>query len=116
MHLTLIILGTFLGVSIFFSAIGKIKRIPGAVEAIAHVGVKESQYNQLAALEILGALGLLVGVWIKPIGIAAALGIVLYFVGAITAHAKKKDSIAQIFPALFLFVISAVVFYLQLQR
>lgn len=116
MHLTFIIIGTFLGVAITFSAIGKIKRIPGAIEAIAHVGVKESQYNKLATLEILGALGLLVGVWIKPIGIAAALGILLYFVGAISAHVKKKDTFAKIFPALFLFLISAATFYFQLKR
>jgi uncharacterized membrane protein YphA (DoxX/SURF4 family) len=116
MTIALIILGGFLGISIAFSAFGKIKRIPGAIEAIAHVGVKENQYNQLAALEILGSLGLLVGIWVKVIGQLASVGIALYFIGAQTAHIRKGDKFAQIFPALFLFIISAAVMILELKR
>lgn len=116
MNIALIILGGFLGVSIFFSAIGKIKRVPGAVETIAHVGILEKQYNQLAALEILGAFGLLIGIWVKPVGQIAAIGVALYFIGAQTAHVRKGDKFAQIFPALFLFVISAAVMILELKR
>lgn len=116
MKLALEILGGFIGVAVTFSAIGKIKRIPGAIESISKVGVKESQYNQLALLEILGALGLLVGIWVKPIGVLASIGIALYFIGAQTAHLRVKDSFKNMFPAFFLFVISAVVVVLQLKR
>ena len=116
MKITLDILGSFIALSIAFSALGKIKRIPGAIAAIAHVGVKESQYNQLAALELLGSLGLLVGIWSKPIGIAAAAGISLYFIGAQTAHIRVRDSFKDIFPAFFLFLISAAVLILQFKR
>ncbi len=45
----------------------------------------------LAALEIAGALGLLVGLAWAPLGIAAAIGVVLYFVGAVIAHLRVKD-------------------------
>ena len=116
MTIALAILGGFIGTSITFSAIGKIKRMPGAIESIAHVGVKEKQYNQLAALELLGALGLLVGIWIKPIGQLASVGIALYFIGAQTAHVRKGDKFAAIFPAFFLFIISAATMILELKR
>ena len=116
MNTLLIIVGGFIGLSIAFSAIGKIKRIPGAIEAIAHVGVKEKQYNQLALLEILGSLGLLVGIWIKPIGVAAAFGITLYFVGALLAHLRIKDKFSKMFPALFLLLISVATLILELKR
>ena len=116
MNLTLIIVSIFLGVAVTFSAFGKIKRIPSAVEAIARVGVKEKQYNQLATLELLGSLGLLIGIWIKAIGVAASIGIALYFLGAIASHARIKDSLAKMFPALFLFLISAANLYLQIKR
>ena len=116
MKIALDILGGFIGISIFFSAIGKIKRIPGAIESIAKVGVKEKQYNQLALLEILGSLGLLVGIWSKPIGVLASAGIALYFIGAQTAHIRIKDSFKNIFPAFFLFLISAAVLILELKR
>jgi len=116
MKIALIVLGGFIGISIAFSAFGKIKRIPGAVEAIAHVGVKEKQYNQLAALELLGSLGLLVGIWVKPIGVAASVGIALYFIGAQVAHMRMKDSFAKMFPAVFLFLIAAATMILELKR
>jgi uncharacterized membrane protein YphA (DoxX/SURF4 family) len=116
MKMTLIILGGFMAISIILSAVGKIKRIPGAIESISKVGVKESQYNQLAFLEILGGLGLIIGIWSKPIGILASIGIALYFIGAQTAHIRIKDSFKNIFPAFFLFVISAIVMVLELKR
>jgi uncharacterized membrane protein YphA (DoxX/SURF4 family) len=114
--LTLDILGGFIAISIIFSAFGKIKRIPGAIQTIAHVGVKESQYNQLAFLEILGGAGIIVGIWSKPIGILASVGVVLYFIGAQIAHLRVKDKFKDIFPASFLFIISAVVMILELNR
>jgi uncharacterized membrane protein YphA (DoxX/SURF4 family) len=116
MKLALDILGGFIALSITFSAIGKITRNPGATSSIAHVGVKEKQYNQLALLEILGALGLLVGIWSKPIGVAAASGIALYFIGAQTAHIRVKDSVKAFAPATFLFIVSAAVLILELKR
>lgn len=116
MKIALIILGTFLGIAITISATGKIKRIPGAVESLANAGVKPEQFNKLAVLELLGSAGLLVGIWIQPIGVAAALGIALYFIGAQTAHFRMKDSFQNMFPATFLFLISAAVFILQLKR
>ena len=116
MHTALIILGSFIGIAITFSALGKIKRIPGAIDAISHVGVKENQYNILALLEMLGALGLLIGIWVKPIGMAASIGITLYFVGAQVAHIRMKDSFAKMFPAVFLFLIAAATMILQLKR
>lgn len=111
-----VILGGFLGLAISLSAVGKIKRIPGAIESIASVGVKESQYNQLALLEILGALGLFLGIWMPIIGIAASIGITLYFVGALTAHLRKKDSVAKFFPALLLLVVAIATMILQFKR
>lgn len=116
MKIALAIFGSFIGISIAFSALGKIKQIPGAIEAIASVGVKEHQYNQLAALELIGALGLLVGIWFKPIGVAASVGVVLYFLGAQGAHMKKKDPFAKMFPATFRFIIAAVTMILEFRR
>jgi uncharacterized membrane protein YphA (DoxX/SURF4 family) len=116
MNIALIVLAAFLGISITFSAFGKVKRIPSAIEAIASVGVKESQYNLLAFLEILGALGLLVGIWSRPIGIAASIGITLYFLGALTAHLRKKDSFSKFLPALFLLLVSAATMILEFKR
>jgi hypothetical protein len=38
-----------------------------------------------------GAIGLLVGLALPPLGLAAAIGLVLYFVCAIGAHVRARD-------------------------
>lgn len=116
MKIALDILGGFLAFALFMSAIGKITRNPGAIEVIRHVGVKESQFNLLAAAEILGSIGLIAGIWSKPIGVAAAIGAAIYFIGAQTAHVRVKDSFKTFFPAVLLFVISAATMVLELKR
>ncbi|MEN9687455.1 MAG: hypothetical protein RL381_467 [Actinomycetota bacterium] len=116
MDILFVLLTGFLGVAISISAIGKIKRIPGAVESLANAGVKPEQFNKLAVLEILGSLGLFLGIWMPPIGAAAAIGIALYFIGAQTAHMRMRDTFQNMFPATFLFLISAAVVIFQLKR
>lgn len=53
----------------------------------AEVGLPPSWLPVLATLKAAGAAGLLLGLLgIQPLGIAAAVGLVLFFVGAIGAH------------------------------
>jgi hypothetical protein len=39
-----------------------------------------------------GAVGLLAGLAVPPLGTAAAIGLVLYFICAVTAHLRVRDS------------------------
>jgi hypothetical protein len=55
------------------------------------VGVPLRLFPALAGLEIAGAAGVVAGLWLAPLGIAAAVGVVLYFVGAIAAHVRVGD-------------------------
>jgi hypothetical protein len=45
----------------------------------------------LGALKAAGALGLLVDIGMPLIGTAAAIGLVLFFVGAIVTHLRARD-------------------------
>ena len=45
------------------------------------VGVPERHFTVLAALELAGAAGILIGLWLPPLGIAAAAGLVLSSIG-----------------------------------
>ena len=45
----------------------------------------------LPACEFAGAAGLLLGLAWAPLGIAAAVGLILYFIGAIVAHLRVGD-------------------------
>jgi DoxX-like family len=55
------------------------------------VGVPRSWLPPLAALKGAGAAGLLLGLLgVRPFGIAAAIGLVLFFTGALATHARAR--------------------------
>jgi hypothetical protein len=70
---------------------------------MAEVRVPEPWLPLLGALKAAGAVGLLIGlVWLWPIGVAAAVGLVLFFIGAIVTHVRAGVFYNIAFPGLFL--------------
>lgn len=97
-----------------FSGIGKLRRDPKIVHVIHDVvGVPMNFFPHLAACEISGALGLLVGIWWPLLGIAAAVGLVIYFVGAVVSHLRVGDA-KGISPATFMLALSIAALILRL--
>ena len=74
-----------------FSATCDFVRYEKVSIAMAKAGVLESWMTTLGILKAVGALGLLVGIRVPVIGIAAALGLILFFVGAIITHLPGRD-------------------------
>ena len=58
--------------------------------AMAKAGVS-SWMTPLGILKAAGALGLLVGIRVPLIGVAAAIGLTSFFVGAIVTHLRAHD-------------------------
>lgn len=58
---------------------------------MAKAGVPESWLTTLGTLKAAGALGLLVGIGAPPIGTAAAVGLTLFYVGAIVTHLRARE-------------------------
>jgi uncharacterized membrane protein YphA (DoxX/SURF4 family) len=85
------IVGVLLALLLLVSAAAKLRRSPHLVEGLTGLGVPLGMFTFLAACEIAGAIGLVIGFWYPPLGIAAAIGLVLYFVGAVGAHLRKSD-------------------------
>jgi hypothetical protein len=85
------IASVLLALVLLVSAYGKLRRDPGQVRTLTRVGVPQRLIPVLAALEIAAALGLLAGLFWTPIGIAAAAGVVAYFLGAVGSHLRVKD-------------------------
>jgi hypothetical protein len=56
------------------------------------VGVPKRYLPVLAGLEIAGAAGILLGLWLEPLGVLAAAGLVAYFVGAVGGHLRVRDT------------------------
>jgi hypothetical protein len=69
----------------------------------AKVHVPRSWLPMLGALKVAGAIGLLVGVVALPaVGIAAAAGLVLFFIGALIAHVRARVLYNIAFPGAYL--------------
>lgn len=104
-------LSVLLAIALVGSAVGKLTRNPAVIGPVTGVGVPAGRIPLLAALEIAGAVGLLVGLAWPPLGIAAAVGVVLYFLGAVIAHLRVRDG--GYGPAAGLLVFSVVVLVLR---
>jgi hypothetical protein len=72
-------------------AVADARRAPFVVANSAAVAVPPSWLPVLAVLKGAGAIGLVVGLTVfGPIGVAAAAGLVLFFVGAVIAHVRAR--------------------------
>ena len=69
----------------------KVARDERIVTQLTGIGVPPAWFPRLALAEFAGALGLLAGLVWRPFGIAAAIGLVLYFVGAVVTHVRAGD-------------------------
>jgi len=77
------------------------------------LGVPLRYFPLLAACEFAGALGLVLGIWWFPLGVAAGIGLVLYFVGAVASHLRVGD-VKGIGPAAFMLALAAAALVMRI--
>ena len=116
MTIALIVFSSLLTFAAIGSAVSKLKKVPNVITSLTSVGVKESQSPALAWIEIAGGLGIIAGIWIPMLGLAATIGIALYFAGAVASHLKAKHGMTEAGAAVGILVISIITTALQLQR
>ena len=93
MFIALIITAVLLAAMCASSASLKLLKDERAIAAIGGtVGVPLRLFPVLAALEFAGAAGILIGLWLEPLGVVAAAGLVVYFVGAVVGHLRVGDT------------------------
>jgi len=101
-----LVLSILLAALLMYSGIGKLRRVPRIVQVIHElVGVPMNYFPLLSACEFAGAVGLVLGIWWPAVGVAAGVGLVVYFVGAIVAHLRVGD-VKGIGPAAFFLALS----------
>ena len=75
-----------------FSGIAALLHFRPILPGMAKAGVPESWLTfPIGTLKTAGALGRAVGLVFRPLGIAAAIGLVLFFVCAIYTHIRASD-------------------------
>lgn len=116
MHVAYIIVAGAFTIVLTMSARMKIVHDPVAVEVIGGVvGVPLGFFPVLALLEVAGGVGLLAGIGLKPLGVAAAGCLIAYFAVAITSHLRKRDLVpGHLVPAVVMLLSSAAALALRL--
>lgn len=107
MDIAYLVIVVLLVAILVFSGVGKLRHDPYIVKVIHEtVGVPMKHFPILAACEFAGAAGLVLGIWLPMLGLAAGAGLLLYFAGAIWSHLRAGDA-KGIGPAAFLLTMSA---------
>ena len=96
-------------------AVADLRRARFVLANSTAVGVPPSWLTPLAALKGAGAVGIVLGLaGIAPLDTAAALGLMLFFAGAVIAHVRARNY-ALAFPLAYL-GLAAATFVLSLAR
>ncbi|MBT2444645.1 DoxX family protein [Streptomyces sp. ISL-36] len=73
-----------------FSAVSVFLRAQWVVQPMADYGIPGSWLLWLGTAKAAGAAGLLAGLFVPVIGVAAGIGLVLYFAGAVVAVVRAR--------------------------
>jgi hypothetical protein len=87
-----VVVSILLAALLVFTALRKLSHRPDVVATYTRVGVPEERLDQLAWILLAGAAGLIAGVFWPSIGVAAGIGLVVYFLLAIAAHLRAEDA------------------------
>jgi hypothetical protein len=101
-----IILAAALAVLFLLSGATKLLGHPVSVDARDKLAVPAAAWSLIGTAEIAGVAGVLLGLSLRPLGIAAAAGLVLVGLGAVGAHRRAHDSLATAAPALLAVVLA----------
>lgn len=109
---TVVVTG-ILAALLVFSGARKLTHTHAVVDMYGRVGVPERRLNLLAALLIAGALGVLGGLFVPAVGIAAAACLIAYFLVAIGFHVRFGQ-LATVQPAVALAALATAALVLRL--
>lgn len=102
-----IIVTVLAAVWVGFSAYSLLTRATWVVEPLTEYGVPRSWWTPLGAAKAAGAIGLLVGLAVPVLGLAAAIALILYFLGAVVTIIRAHSFSHVPYPLLYLVPVAA---------
>lgn len=101
-----IAVSVLLALGCLLPAAGKLSGQPQMRQSADHFGIPWPRYRLIGVAELAAAAGVVIGIWVRPLGIAAAAGMGLLLIGALVAHARAKDGPKEMASALVILVIT----------
>jgi uncharacterized membrane protein YphA (DoxX/SURF4 family) len=114
MFVATVVVACLLAAAFVMAGGAKLAGIPYMREAARHVGFSYPAYRVVGGLEVAAAAGLVIGLWLAPLGAAAAAGLVALMIGAVYFHTKAGDPVPMRVPAASLGLLALVEFILRL--
>jgi len=111
MYITQIILSILLAALYLGSGIAKLTGAEAFRKDAERFGFSYGTFRIIGLLEVAAAAGLIIGLWVTALAVAAAIGLVLLMIGGFITHMRVKDPMGKSLPALLFAVLSAVVIF-----
>ena len=96
------------------AAILKFRKDPHTIQTRDRLGIAPGPYTLIGVCEVAGATGALIGLAVRPLGIAALAGLVLVAVGACATQVRLKNPISEARPAIIALALSVAALVLQI--
>ncbi|MFD3544431.1 DoxX family protein [Streptomyces sp. NPDC058655] len=84
-----------------FSAVSTFLGATWVVEPLAEYGVPRAWWTWLGVAKAAGSAGLLAGLVVPAVGVAAAVGLGLYFTGAVITVLRARSYAHVVFPVVY---------------
>lgn len=95
----LIALSLLLAFVCLIPALGKLTCQPKMQASAAHFGIPWNRYRLIGVAEVAAAVGVLLGLVGRPLGVAAAAGMAVLLIGALVSHRRFGDAFKEATPA-----------------
>jgi len=92
-------LSLLLAAACLVPALGKLTAQPKMLASASHFDIPWPSYRLIGVAELAAVAGVLAGLYWLPIGIAAASGMIVLLIGAVTVHRRVGDSLQEAAPA-----------------
>ncbi|MFF1476572.1 DoxX family protein [Streptomyces sp. NPDC058301] len=102
MSLAYVIVAVLTAAWVGFSGFSLLRRADFVTEPLVEYGVPRSWWTPLGLAKSAGAIGLLAGLAVPALGIAAGIALVLYFLGAVFTVLRARSYKTVAFPVLYL--------------
>ena len=113
LNFALVVFGALTALFMLGGGVGKVTGQPAMRTSAQHFEIQWERYWFLGVVEIAAAVGVVAGLWLNALGLAAGVGVTALMVGATLYHLRFGDTAKRSIPALVALGASAAYVALQ---
>ncbi len=107
LNVAIVVFGALTALIMLGAGVGKVAGHPEMRESAQHFEIEWDRYRLLGFVEIAAAVGVVAGLWLNGLGLAAGVGVTALMVGAVVYHVRFDVPAKRSVPALVALAASA---------